>query len=720
MLLIFIITILFFNLFLKSVIISAFFGAFYFFILSKKLSTKMQIKLSFAFLLILSIVSFLGAIIYYFYKLNNFAIAVILIILPVIILSLRGSDSERSNLINRQKNCNYRFIHSAMRSLHRISFAKFTQLIAKTTLFCSQKYEKKQQKYIWILRFLYLAFCFILFKYLFIFQTTSAIRSPWQIIPNDFFIFYFLATLILLIICLKSKTKKTLILISTHFFLSVAVALIIYPLGYGFDQFIHQATEKVIIESGAIYPKPFYYLGQYSLVVILSKIFSASYILIDKFLVPIMFAIFLPVVIYSSFQKTFNFDKNTCLILALIFLTLPFSCFIVSTPQNLANFFLLIIIFSSLPYISGAEKSFLHLIILCLAALAIHPIAGISALLFLFIIFLSKRLPKSKLNLQAKKIILILFLIGSSIIFPIIFLINSKLANLPIKFSLPKTEEIFAFLYDLKFYFVNNYNIIFDFAYFYKFNFYPLIFFITILIALIYFKKIKIFTTNFFIFFILALNFLILKFLFSFEFLIDYEKSNYTKRIWQLAFYFLIPILFFGIGRFLEKLKKQKIFLKTFFLVFVCLIIVSSFYSSYPRADDYETSHFFNTSKSDIAAVNWIEQDSSGKNFIVLANQQVSAAAIREFGFKKYYSDQFYYPIPTSSRLYQYYLQMVNDAPKKEYISKAMQNVGVEQGYFVINKYWWRFHEIVEQAKQTAASYETIGNDEIIVFKYNY
>ena len=689
--------------FFQSTMIGTLFGVLYFFILSKKLSKKIFIGLIYAFLLVLSMVLFLGAVIYYFYELNNFVIAIILIILPIAILSLRRSDSNRSNLVNRQWDCNNRFIRPVMGLLRR-----------------SFRYRSihSSQRHYWILTFLYLTRCFILFKYLFIFQTTSAISSPWQIIPNEFFICYFLATLVLLIICWKSKTKKTLILISAHFFLCASVALIIYPIGYGFDQFIHQATEKIIIEHGAIYPKPLYYLGQYSLVVVLSKIFSVSYIWIDKLLVPMMFALFLPAVIYNSFRKAFNFDKNLSLILALIFLILPFSSFIVSTPQNLANFFILIIIFASLPHLTGTTKSLLPLIILCLAALAIHPIAGIAALIFLLLIFLSKRLRKNRLNLRARKAILILFLTASSIIFPAIFLINSKLANLTVKLSLPKTEEIFAFLYKLKFYFINNFHPIFDFAYFYKFNFYLLIFFTIIIIALAYSKKIKLFSAYFFAFSVLLLNFLILKFFFNFKFLINYEKNDYAERVGWLAFCFLIPILLFGIGQFLKKLKKQNILLKIFFLIFACSLITASFYLSYPRADDYETSHFFNTTVADIAATRWIKNDANGKNFIVLANQQVSAAAIREFGFKKYYNNQFYYPVPTSSPLYQYYLQMVNDAPKKEYMAKAAQSVGVELGYFVINKYWWRFHEIVEQAKQTADSYKIINNGEITIFKY--
>ncbi|MEA2065175.1 MAG: hypothetical protein U9O66_02665, partial [Patescibacteria group bacterium] len=612
-----------------------------------------------------------GAAVYYFYELNNISITAVIIITYLIILKKNKIKNFQFQILNFQSIFNQFF---AITGDHPLGVA-----ILKLKNF---------------LILIYSFLIFILFKYLFIFQTTISIRSPWQLIPNEFFIFYFLATLILLIICWKSKTKKPLILISAHFFLNVSVALIIYPIGYGFDQFIHQATEKVIVEYGAIYPKPLYYLGQYSLVVFLSKIFSVNYVWIDKLLVPIMFALFLPTVIYNSFRKAFNFDKNISLILTLFFLILPFGSFIVSTPQNLANIFVLIIIFAALPYLTGITKSFLPLIILCLAVLSIHPIAGIATSIFLFLIFLLK-LPRGNMpNLRKRKTALILFLTFSSIIFPAIFLINSKFANLSIKSSLPKIEEVFLFLYKLKFYFVNNFNPIFDFAYFYKYNFYLLIFFPTVIIALVYSKKIKYFTVYFFTFFILLLNFLILNFFLKFEFLINYEKSDYTQRVGQIAFYFLIPILFFGVGQFLKKIKKQKFLLKIFFLIFACSLVTVSFYLSYPRADDYETSHSFNISNADIAAARWIENDARGENFIVLANQQVSAAAIREFGFKKYYGNQFYYPIPTSSPLYQYYLKMVNDAPKKEYAKEAMQNIDVQTGYFVINKYWWRFQEI--------------------------
>ena len=61
---------------------------------------------------------------------------------------------------------------------------------------------------------------------------------------------------------------------------------------------------------------------------------------------------------------------------------------------------------------------------------------------------------------------------------------------------------------------------------------------------------------------------------------------------------------------------------------------------------------------------------------------------------------------------------MVNDSPKKEYIIKAMEDAKVQQGYFVINNYWWKFRKMNEEAKKTADSYKIIGQGENVIFKY--
>jgi hypothetical protein len=55
-----------------------------------------------------------------------------------------------------------------------------------------------------------------------------------------------------------------------------------------------------------------------------------------------------------------------------------------------------------------------------------------------------------------------------------------------------------------------------------------------------------------------------------------------------------------------------------------------------------------NTTQTDIQVVQAIAADAP-QDYVVLSNQAVAAAALKEFGFKKYFADKiFYYPLPTS------------------------------------------------------------------------
>jgi hypothetical protein len=126
-------------------------------------------------------------------------------------------------------------------------------------------------------------------------------------------------------------------------------------------------------------------------------------------------------------------------------------------------------------------------------------------------------------------------------------------------------------------------------------------------------------------------------------------------------------------------------------------------------------------SDDDISAVNWIEKDAGSENdFIVLANQQTSAAALKEFGFKKYYQDNtyFYYPIPTGGEMYKVFLRMIQEEPERRLMEDIMEKTGVNIGYFAVNKYWWASKKIIDEAKLSADSYHEVNNGEIFIFKY--
>jgi len=210
-----------------------------------------------------------------------------------------------------------------------------------------------------------------------------------------------------------------------------------------------------------------------------------------------------------------------------------------------------------------------------------------------------------------------------------------------------------------------------------------------------------------------------------------------------LTFIFLLPGITLVFFKLIEKISQQNKFIKISWLIFGVLLITTSLYCSYPRKDNYFNSRSFSVGQSDFDAVEWIEKDANRKPYVVLANQQVSVAALKTFGFNRYYKsplergvagpngsplaysetggvggEVYFYPIPTGGPLYQIYLKMVYDKPSRANALEATDLTGINTVYFAINKYWWAFDKIVEEAKIEASSFKIINDGEIYIFKY--
>ena len=644
------------------------------------------------FILVISLIAFWGGLVYRLYRLNfiGIIISLILVIISIIIIQLLFSKGNQGKSIKKY------FNSSAENKISHDKSGNFLKIFLPS-----------------IYLFLF-ASCFYL---LISNSTTKAIISPWQTLPNYFFLFFSLASFILLLI-ISTSHRLSLIFIIFHYFLAFSVAVFIYKIGYGFDPFIHKATMKLISKTGQVTPKPFYYLGQYSLVVILHKLFFLPIVWIDKLLVPLLASVFLPLSINEVLKKWFK-DKIKINLTILFLLILPFTFFILTTPQNLAYLFLLLIIIRGL-----CCENILNLITifgLAGATMLIHPLAGIPAIIFaLFITLFYSDIKKYKKNFYR-----ILFILATaSLPFAFFFLetnignsvaptINSNIGFSVPYFSVPADE-----------------NFILNFIYLFKYNIlliFGLLVIWGVFIALKHKKECRIFSIYFSMAAAMLFAFFLTKNL-GFNFLIDYERGNYTSRILNLTILFLFPFCLVSIYAFINNLLSQNKAIKYSLLGFMVFLISTSLYLSYPRFDNYFNSHGYSVSQSDINAVKWIE-DNAENDYIVLANQQVSAASLHEFGFKKYYPDKskisnlksqiFYYPIPTGGPLYQYYLKMVYEYPSKETVIGAMNLVDVNEAYFVLNKYWWAFPKLLQEAKIEADEFIEIDNGEIYVFKYN-
>ncbi|MFA5128365.1 MAG: hypothetical protein WC445_00155 [Patescibacteria group bacterium] len=651
-------------------------------------------KFLYGLLFFLAGLSLFGAIIYFFYKLNTLALAGLVLFPPFVILPfLRfGNHPESEKHFNP---------------------VQINPHILRTTLLLAA--------------FIFLTILNV--RHLLTAGTVEAIRTPWKILPFEFFINYFFATAVLLYFVLKSqKEGLNLILISVHTFLTVALALFVYRIGYGFDPFIHQTTEKIILAQGFILPKPLYYLGQYSLVVFLAKIFHTSVIWVDRLLLPTLISIFLPATIYFSLRSYTDRNKTPgASLAALLIFLLPFTAFIATTPQGLANFFLLVIVFFGILALRR-EFPISALWFLGFTTLLIHPLAGLPALIFLFLLTIFTFFKKQQGIFEfIRHVVFIMSTLLGAIAIPLVFLAAILFFKGPAAIiSLKTIEGANNFLSALGWsapLLVDHFRPLYDLAYTYGQN----IPFILLLVGFAgYFilrKHLPAVLVYITAFFCLIVNYILIKLFADFPSLIKYEQGIFPSRILEISFYFLIPLFLFALFKFFEKLMGGKSKgLKLFFILIFAAFLTFSLYYSYPKDDgeDYPIDRGYSVSLFDLNAVRAIADDAGAEDYVVLANQSVSAAAVKEFGFDKYYGPYFYYPIPTGDPLYQYYLKMVYEAPTRATAKEAANLTGVKLVYFVLNKYWTDSDKIMEAARPTADETLEIGNGKIWMFKYQF
>lgn len=553
---------------------------------------------------------------------------------------------------------------------------------------------------------------------------TDAVRSPWEHVDPSVILLMGILLLLLFALLVHGRERAfSLVTASFVLFLFLSMVLFVFPIGFGFDSFIHQATEKHLAEFGTITPKPLYYIGQYVLVLFLHHGFLIPIKIADTLLVPILTSILLPSAWYAAALHITQKKQLAMLTLTGLFL-IPLSSFIVTTPQSLANLFTILLILASVPYLFESERPRLWFCaLIAFAILAIHPIAGLPALLY-FALLASDPSRAPHAWQQPAKLISSTIIILASVILPASFLVNAWLngRSLSIKWEALNPIKLLNGL-NLNIFFENRFSPLLDFAYLYGRNAFLILLVVAGVAWWLYrselSKRVRILL---WMALALTVNYLIMKTAIDFTFLINYERLNYAERLVPLIAFFLIPLFILGISHLFLNLKTRPLVLSVGTIVLLTGFALSAFYMTYPRRDAYETNRGFNTSTHDISAVYLIEEWAEKQPYLVLANQSVSAAAISEIGFR-YYGDLFFYPIPTGEQLYQQFLAM-NKTPTREIAKNALALVPMQSDiqtlFFVVNNYWWDALRIIETAKTNADDWRSVGNGAVHVFRYDF
>lgn len=206
----------------------------------------------------------------------------------------------------------------------------------------------------------------------------------------------------------------------------------------------------------------------------------------------------------------------------------------------------------------------------------------------------------------------------------------------------------------------------------------------------------------------------------DFGFLIDYERGNYADRLWLVAILLLIPIVLPELARLLDRARNAPRFSAIIMLIAIGAIGAGTGYAALPRHDAVTPSRGWSVGSADIEAVKLIEEDANGESYTVLANQSVSAAAVKTLGFKRYAkNDVFFYPIPTGGDLYQLFLTASYNDPSRETMREAGDIGESDLVYFVVNDYWWKSAELIEKASASADRIFPIQEGKVTVFRYD-
>ncbi len=518
---------------------------------------------------------------------------------------------------------------------------------------------------------------------------TDAVRSPWLMISPIVIIAPAIALMMSFLAIRWNKSIGSILLCATLFSM-FASASFIFPLGNGFDPFLHRATIAHIAEHGTITPKPLYYIGEYALELFANLIGGLAIFSIDVLLVPIIAAITLTIVARK-------------LPIGAAILLIALANFTTTTPQSLGYLWLLLAIVT----IDKAQlsiKRFIIPTIFAVAAFVAHPIAGVPALLYI------------TLSMTHKTWLRWTVAVISAVSLPTMFVLQAFMNNAPIiitPLNLWRLDQL-----PLGSFFMSNGNVWLDLLYLIIGNLSLIIFILAVVGAIANRNKYSAIEKNSGLIAVsLIVSFILVSLGIDFSYLISYERQDFALRFLTLASLFALPLASAGMNYIDDKLIRRYS-VTSLQCVTIFIVSCASIYALYPRHDGYARSAAFNVSQADINTVYAIHnRETDNSDYIVLANQATSSAALQEFGFRKYYHGNiFYYPIPTGGPLYQSFLSMVENQPSINTIKTAMKTAGVHKAYFVVSDYWWKSYSIIDTAKTLTDDWFAVDGGKTTVF----
>lgn len=539
---------------------------------------------------------------------------------------------------------------------------------------------------------------------------TASIRTPWPLLPNGIFLLFALSFASGLVLTHAVRSAVGTWLAALSWFMISALPALLYPLGYGFDGFIHRASQDLLLATGTLTPKPLYYIGQYVWTVWLSRWTDLPLATIDVWLVP-MTMVLVGFALFGFVRRLpapFRWTPWPLL------LALPLGAFVTTTPQSWSY----LLGFSALLLALWSDvrgRAWALPLLLSLWAVATHPLGGLP---FACIVW-TQALTSLPFATRTKTALSFGGFAGAILVIPLAFWAQSAIGNTPISWSwewlsLPSLRESLSGLILTP---KQTLTLWLDGAEWVR----TIVTMGTLLIGVGLCIRPRMPHDR-----LLAgtgIGLLVVQFVLeraaTFSFLISYERGNYTERLGVVSALFLALPVSLWISRRISELRTRSGFL----WAGVGLALVAAWtvrvYDALPRHDAARASSGWSVGTADIDAVRWIQDQAGTRPYAVLANQSVSAAALERYGFARYEGDVFYYPLPTGGPLYQQFLEAASLKATTSTIEQAAALTKSEVVYVVINNYWWDVERVRAHLASFADRSLSFMGDQVWVYEFS-
>lgn len=540
-------------------------------------------------------------------------------------------------------------------------------------------------------------------------RLSASVQSPWPYLPPLIFGMYFASAVAIITLAFKDAAFRFWYYIPLSI-ASFGVTTLMFPLGFGFDPFIHQATEKLLLTTGTISPKPLYYVGYYTLIGTLSTIIPLPVDLLDRFALLTLASVTLPLIIGGSVRYIMRDNKIANLAPFAVFI-IPFAERIQSTPYAISLIWSFALSWIGILYLRTILIPTWILILLTVSTLLLHPLSGIPCAFFTGFCILLKHFKTKKIR---RALGATLFFAGAFAIPISLYSAGYYSPQLHVAVGL-NTADIIEHA-PLWIRFIRLDDLVYTFG-----NVIPLILASFLVLGILEYRRHKqdlsiqapLLTAA-----MLTISALIILLFLNFNFPTGEEQRTFALRQVSLALYFLFPLITAGLIFVGMRAVKSSRISKIIFIILISGASTIVWYLSYPRFDTRVQFKGFTASEGDYRAVRWIYEDSTAIKSVVLANQTVSGVALKEFGFAPVYNDLFWYPIPTNSPLYPLFLQSMSPENSMDQINKnVIQLTGAQRVYVVLNNYWEQADAIFENHRSQAHRTISFPNG-VTVFTY--